>query len=194
MAPDTYHHGDLRTALLDAVGEIIDEQGIGAVSLREAARRAGVSHSAPAHHFGDKAGLLTAFATRGFERFRDRMGAAFQAAEGEGADAQFRAIGLEYLSFAIQERAHFEVMFRSEMHDGDDPEFCTTSHSAFGVLIGAVEAMDPADLNGADPMHVAIGGWATVHGLATLWLDGALQQFTDQDLAQIAMGIFEADG
>ena len=70
---DNYHHGDLQNALLQAVGEIIEEKGVGAVSLREAARRAGVSHSAPAHHFGDKIGMLTAFARKGFEEFGSRQ-------------------------------------------------------------------------------------------------------------------------
>ena len=193
MSHDTYHHGDLRTALLDAVGEIIDEKGIGAVSLREAARRAGVSHSAPAHHFGDKLGLLTAFAARGFELFRHRLGEAFEQAASEGPDAQLRAIGLAYLAFAEKHRPYFEVMFRAEMHDQNDPELQQISQRAFGVLMSAVEAMDPADLDGADPLHVAMGAWATVHGLATLWLDGALALFTDEDLEALALGVFEVD-
>ena len=193
MTHDTYHHGDLRTALLDAVGEIIDEKGVGSVSLREAARRAGVSHSAPAHHFGDKLGLLTAFACRGFEIFGGRLRTAFEQTADEGPHAQLRAIGLAYLAFAVEHRASFEVMFRSEMHHQDDPELHETSKRAFGVLMDAVEAMDPTDLNGADPMHVAMGAWATVHGLATLWLDGAVAPFTDDDLEKLAVGVFEAD-
>ena len=192
-AHDTYHHGDLRTALLEAVGDIIDEKGVGAVSLREAARRAGVSHSAPAHHFGDKLGLLTAFAVRGFEVFEDRLAHAFEQAAPEGPDAQFRAIGFAYLTYAVEHRAYFEVMFRSEMHDQNDAELHGISQRAFGVLMRAVEAMDPADLDGADPMHVAMGAWATVHGLATLWLDGALAHFTDEDLETVALGVFEID-
>jgi hypothetical protein len=84
-------------------------------------------------------------------------------------------------------------MFRSEMHDNDDPEFKSISHGSFGVLMGVVEAMSPAELGGADPMHVAMGAWATVHGLATLWLDGALSQFTDEDLFTLVQGVFAAD-
>ena len=172
MAEDTYHHGNLRNALLEAVGEIISEKGIGAVSLREAARRAGVSHAAPAHHFSDKMGMLTAFASRGFEEFGQRMQAAADAAAGDGVEAQFRAIGIAYLRFAVERQPYFEVMFRSEMHDNEDADLKRISHDSFGVLMGVVEAMDPAELDGADPMHVAMGAWATVHGLATLWLDG----------------------
>ena len=140
MSQDTYHHGDLRNALLEAVGEIIVERGIGGVTLREAARRAGVSHAAPAHHFGDKTGMLTAFAIRGFEEFGDRMQRASDAAAGEGPAAQFRAIGLEYLRFATERRPFFEVMFRSEMLDRHDPELTRVSQESFGVLISVVEA------------------------------------------------------
>ena len=193
MTQDTYHHGNLRNALLEAVGEIISEKGIGSVSLREAARRAGVSHSAPAHHFGDKTGMLTAFACRGFEEFGRRMQSAADGAAADGVDAQFRAIGVEYISFAVERQPYFEVMFRSEMHDNKDPELQQVSHESFGVLMGVVEAMEPEELNGADPMHVAMAAWATVHGLATLWLDGALSQFTDEDLSSVVQGVFEAD-
>ena len=190
MSQDTYHHGDLRNALLAAVGQVIEEKGVGAVSLREAARRAGVSHAAPSHHFGDKIGMLTAFAARGFEEFGSRLQAAADAVASEGVDAQLRAIGFEYLRFAVERRPYFEVMFRSEMHDNADPDLKSISHNSFGVLMGVVEAMDPDELNGADPMHIAMRAWATVHGLATLWLDGALSKFTDEDLFSLVRGVF----
>ncbi len=185
---DTYHHGDLRNALLDAVGAIIDEKGVGAVSLREAARRAGVSHSAPGHHFGDKLGLLTAFAERGFELFGSGMQTALDEA-GQGRPG-FDAIGIEYLRFALEHRAYFEVMFRAELHDSTDPELHETSHGAFGVLMRAVDDMDLSAYENPDPLHLAIGAWATVHGLATLWLDGAISQFTDEDLFTVALNVF----
>jgi AcrR family transcriptional regulator len=191
MATGTYHHGDLRDALLDAVGEIIQEQGVGAVSLREAARRVGVSHSAPAHHFGDKTGLMSAFAARGFDAFGTRMSNAFDAAAPEGAHAQFRAIGVAYLQFSIEECASFEVMFRPEFHDPDDPEVKEASLRAFGVLMNAVKAGMPANVAHLDPLHLALVAWATVHGLATLWHDGLIAQFTDEDLPSIAARAFE---
>jgi len=191
MAADTYHHGHLREALLDAVGGIIDERGVGAVSLREAARRAGVSHSAPAHHFGDKAGLMSAFAARGFDRFGKGMRAAADAVD--TPEDRLRAIGLSYLRFSVEERASFEVMFRAEFHDRDDEELQEASRNAFGVLMEAVDAMDPAGLGGADPIHVAMRAWAMVHGLATLWHDGLIGLFTEEDLPSLTMAIFEVD-
>lgn len=191
MATDTYHHGDLRDALLDAVGEIIQEQGVGAVSLREAARRVGVSHSAPAHHFGDKTGLMSAFAARGFDAFGTRMQNAFDAAAPEDPHAQFHAIGAAYLQFSIEERASFEVMFRPEFHDPDDPEVKEAGLRAFGVLMNAVKTTMPSNVAHLDPVHVALAAWATVHGLATLWHDGLLAQFTDEDLPSIAARALE---
>jgi AcrR family transcriptional regulator len=193
MTADTYHHGNLRNALLDAVDGIIGEEGIAAVSLREAARRAGVSHSAPAHHFGDKTGLMTAYAARGFDLFGEMMRGAADGAAPGGPQARLRAIGITYLRFSVEHRALFEAMFRPEFSDPDDPVLRESSRRAFGVLLEAVERLDPADLGGAEPLHAAMASWATVHGLATLWHDGLIAQFTDEDLSSIATGVFDLD-
>jgi AcrR family transcriptional regulator len=193
MASETYHHGNLRDALLDAVNDIIREDGIAAVGLREAARRVGVSHSAPAHHFGDKTGLMTAYAARGFDLFGDLMRRAADDAAPGGPHDQLRAIGLTYLRFSVEQRPLFEAMFRPEFCDPDDPVLRESSHRAFGVLLEAVERLDRADLGGAEPLHAAMASWATVHGLATLWHDGLIAQFTDEDLPSIAAGVFELD-
>jgi AcrR family transcriptional regulator len=104
-----YHHGDLPRALLDAAVHAILEVGPAAVSLRDLARRTGVSHAAPAHHFGDKAGLLTAVATDGFQLLAATLGEAYQ------ATGSFLEVGVAYVRFAATHRAHFEVMFRPEL-------------------------------------------------------------------------------
>ncbi|HEV7962299.1 MAG TPA: helix-turn-helix domain-containing protein, partial [Actinoplanes sp.] len=106
----TYHHGDLRRALLDAAAEVIEEQGPAALSLRDLARRAGVSHAAPTHHFGDKAGLLTALATEGYGLLVAEL------AEEWAATHSFLEQGVAYVRFAIRHRAHFEVMFRPDLY------------------------------------------------------------------------------
>lgn len=192
----SYHHGNLQNALLDAVGEIIAEKGVGGVSLREAARRAGVSHGAPAHHFGDKLGLLTAYSTRGFDLFGDRMLAAVTGVE--TAEDQINAVGLEYLRFAVEERAYFELMFRSDMHKPDNPGFDGASTRAFSVLLeiaGRLPANDPPQ-SGEQPDAVvfALRAWSMVHGLATLWLDGAMGKFWDgDDIYELALRIFESE-
>ncbi len=117
-APRTYHHGDLRRALLSTALEVIRSDGVAAISLRDLARRAEVSHAAPAHHFEDKAGLLTAIAREGFELLADALTAV-------PADAahRLREMGVRYVEFALGHPAHFEVMFRPQLLHGDDPSW-----------------------------------------------------------------------
>ena len=190
-AKNAYHHGNLDAALLDAVGDIIKAGGVGSVSLREAARRAGVSHSAPAHHFGDKLGMLTAFCARGLRLFRDRMQAA--AASTDDPEERLVALGIEYLRFAMEERAYFEVMFRSEMHDEDDEDLKALSQATFGTLMEVATEVDEVQQLGHEtPMLTAISAWATVHGLATLWQDGALDEFWPGDnIYELAAKLFD---
>src|SRR5215207_9150348 len=103
MERSRYHHGTLPDALLKATAQLVLESGVSGLSLREVARRAGVSHGAPAHHFGDKAGLLTALATQGFELLGDEM-------EATAARRDFLEAGLAYVRFATGHPAHFQVM------------------------------------------------------------------------------------
>src|SRR5947207_11340311 len=105
-----YHHGDLRRALMAAAIEAIGEHGPAAVSLRDLARRANVSHAAPAHHFKDKAGLLTAIAVDGY----DMLGDALRADAGQAGP--LLDVGASYVRFALEHPAHFEVMFRPDLY------------------------------------------------------------------------------
>jgi AcrR family transcriptional regulator len=161
-----YHHGDLRRALFDALGEAVLEVGPAAVSLRDLARRAGVSHAAPAHHFGGKRGLLTAFAAEGHRLLAQAL---HDAAARSGGD--FTDVGLSYIAFALGHRAHFEVMFRPELLQRDDPELVAAMQaSSLELRAGASE--EPASAATADPEAVMIAAWSLVHGFATLWLSG----------------------
>jgi AcrR family transcriptional regulator len=168
-----YHHGDLPAALLTAVHEVVRERGQGAITLREVARRAGVSHAAPAHHFGDKAGLLTAYAVQGFDELRARLERARDDAAAMGVQP-LASIGLAYVGFAVEEPERFGVMFRPE-HLHSDTGYRTACDGAFQVLVAAVRGIRP-DLDPRDPevMLAATGAWSVVHGFATLWLDGNL--------------------
>jgi AcrR family transcriptional regulator len=179
-----YHHGNLRKALLDAALAAIREQGISALSLRDVARRAGVSHAAPAHHFKDKAGLLTALATVGFERFAQ---AQRDARERGGADpiARFSWTGWAYVMFADQNREYFEIMFRPELLNGDDVAYRAAANAAHQVLL---ETMRPAITGVTEEqlLQQSTSAWALAHGLSRLWLDGNLSAFaglTDIDSA-----------
>ena len=173
-----YHHGNLREALLEAALALVAERGLGEISLREVARRAEVSHAAPAHHFGDKAGLLTALATRGFELF----GAALRAGAARSTDPEqsFAWTGWAYVMFAAEHRAYFEIMFRPELLHFADPALATAAAGAYQVLTDAVRATHGADLSAEQLELRAIDAWAHVHGLATLWLHGNLLQYGSQ--------------
>src|SRR5262245_4881527 len=105
-----YHHGDLRRALLDAALELVSSKGVQALTLREVARRAGVTHAAPYHHFPSKEALFAAVATEGFRDLAAAMRAALSGRR--GPFASLRAIGVAYVRFATEHPAHFRIMFR----------------------------------------------------------------------------------
>jgi AcrR family transcriptional regulator len=170
-----YHHGDLRRAILDAAIESISAGGSTALSLRELSRRAGVSHAAPIHHFGDKAGVLTALAAEGFERLADALVAA-------GGD--FVEAGVAYVRFAVTHRAHFEVMFRPDTYHADDPAVVAARERASQVLTGGVRARTTQ--TGHDARLTGVAAWSLVHGFATLWLTGALADDLGEDLTSVA--------
>jgi AcrR family transcriptional regulator len=116
MTAHPYHHGDLRRTLLAVAAEAVAATGPASLSLRDLARRAGVSHAAPAHHFGDKAGLLTALAAEGYEVLADAL------ADARERTGSLLEIGVAYVRFAVEHRAHFEVMFRPDLYRADDPD------------------------------------------------------------------------
>jgi AcrR family transcriptional regulator len=184
-----YHHGNLRQALLDAALAAIREQGVSELSLRDVARRAGVSHAAPAHHFGDKAGLLTAIATDGFERFAQ---AQRDARERGGTDpvARFSWTGWAYVMFADQNREYFDIMFRPELLNREDAAFRAAADAAHQVLL---ETMRPVlgELSEDQMLSQSTSAWALAHGLSRLWLDGNLSAFAGlTDIDQAARVIF----
>jgi AcrR family transcriptional regulator len=172
-----YHHGNLPRALLDAAIQAIAEVGPAAVSLRDLARRTGVSHAAPAHHFGDKAGLLTAVATDGFRRLAATLGEAYQ------ATGSFLEVGVAYVGFAVTHRAHFEVMFRPELYHTDDPELVRARDAARALLYPPVA--EGANRPDGDDVRAAVAAWSLVHGLATLWLNHNLPPQLGDDPEQI---------
>lgn len=165
-----YHHGALREALIDAAESIIDERGVEGFSLREAARRAGVSPAAPGHHFGDARGLLTAVATRAFRDFGDALEAG---STGGDRRTRIRGQGMAYVRFALANRARFELMWRKAMLDREDPDYCAAGDRAFAILDRAARgegAVEGPDLTVLAP---SIAAWSIVHGFVQLALGGA---------------------
>lgn len=175
MSKRAYHHGDLPAAALDEVAAILCERGIAGVSLREVARRAGVSHSAPTYHFGGKAGLLTAFATQGYERLAGEVLREIADSGASDGASTLEAVGRAYVRFAVANPEQFGVMFRLELLEPDDPAFAAASDTAYDLLVATVaRCHEEGRLAGADPEVVAVAAWSIVHGLASLWLSGRL--------------------
>jgi AcrR family transcriptional regulator len=168
-----YHHGDLRPALLRAAEEAIGETGPAAISLREIARRAGVSHAAAAYHFGDKAGLLTAVAAQGYRILATELQSTWD------AHRSFREVGVAYVRFAVRHRAHFEVMYRPELYRPDDPGVREARAGAAALLYGTATP-------DASQLAAGTAAWSLMHGLATLWLNGNLSEQLGDDPEEVA--------
>ena len=176
MTKQGYHHGDLANALLDAAETELSTFGIERFSLRAVAKRAGVSHAAPAHHFGHSRGLLTALAARGYERL---LAAQTRREEQAGSDPQqqIMASALGYVAFAMERPDLFRLMFNSAVPDRSDARFFDVALSVFDRLVRHTRA-----LNGHDPyddqqsMLDLMASWAVVHGLAELIIAGRVER------------------
>lgn len=154
-----YHHGDLRRAILTAALDVIAADGPSALSLRDLARRAGVSHAAPAHHFKDRTGLLTAIAAEGFGLLAGTLHEA----------ADLKDAGVRYVRFAREHPAHFQVMFTPELLRADDLELTAARALAGDALRAAVAGVRPEAL-GVDARLAGVAAWSLAHGFATLLL------------------------
>jgi AcrR family transcriptional regulator len=168
-----YHHGALRTALLEAAEAILDRDGIAGLTLRAVAREAGVSHAAPTHHFGDLSGLLSALAALGFIRLRERLEAEVTAA-GPAPGERLIALGRAYVGFARSCPGLFQLMFRSERLDWSSPGLSIAAEAAFALLSLDEPDAQTGSVRGSRPLAVAMTRWSLVHGLSTLLVDGRL--------------------
>ena len=169
-----YHHGDLRAALLAAAEEELSDRGVEGFTLRGCAKRAGVSHAAPAHHFTDATALLTALAVEGFERFVASMQRRRERAE-KAPHEQLKAIGLGYIDFARANPALFRLMFSSARPDRSNDVLSRAASAAFDTLVDAVRAVDGVDpRKDREAMLDVAASWAIVHGLAELTLSGQM--------------------
>lgn len=174
-----YHHGALRSAVIAAAVAEVEAVGAAGVSLREIARRAGVSHAAPMHHFGDKAGLFTAIATEGFRLTAEAIGPRAVGPFG------FLGGGTAYVEWAISHPGYFEVMYRPGLYRTDDPELAVAKNAAFDILDGSAAAL-AAEWGIDDIEGLVLAGWSLAHGLATLILAGNLKDRLDTDPDQIS--------
>jgi AcrR family transcriptional regulator len=176
-APRRARPARLADRLVEVAEEILAEQGIEALTLRAIARRAGVTHGAPLRHYPSLAALLSEVAARGFRS----LFAAIEAAEsalppGAGARARLAAAARAYVRCAVAQPDLFALMFRPELLDVAAPTFARDSQAAFDQLVRLVRAAQDEGWRTEHPTRRLAGAlWACVHGLATLWSQGAYQ-------------------
>jgi len=173
-APKPYHHGDLRRVLIDAALQLVGEGGAEAVSVREAARRAGVSPGAPFRHFPSRAALMQAVAEEAQRRFRAEIEAALAEAPAGDPLGRFRCLGLAYLRWAMRNPTHFEVISSRRFFDHDRAVAISSDNAELIALTERTlaEAAAAGQLRPADLKQVQIAGRALVYGFARMNIDG----------------------
>ncbi len=190
-----YHHGNLRSALLDEALATIRDKGVDGLTLREIGARLGVSRSALYRHFADKRALLATVATDGFRMLREQLVTAW--AEGARGPAASQAMGVAYVGFAVANPSHYRVMFsRFVDPQPQEPELAAEAVGAFQALVDAVAAMQREGIvRDDDTVLMARYVWSVVHGVAMLAIDGQLpepggiEELTQYALERLGTGI-----
>lgn len=168
-----YHRVNLKQNLLDSAVALIAEAGPQAFTLREVARRAGVSHNAPYRHFRDKEDLLAAVAAQGFDLLNEAMRKAMT--KGHTAAERLSLAGRGYIQFALQSPQHLLVMFETPAPADQRPEYAAAAQRAFQTLLDAIVSVQAeGGLPQGDPHPFALASWSAVHGLAKLAIGGRL--------------------
>jgi AcrR family transcriptional regulator len=185
---------NLRERLLSCTTAIIRKDGLAFVSLRAVARRARVSHGAPAYHFRSKAGLLAAYAQQGYERLNAKVERLLKQGGGDPA-RELRLVGCGYIAFAIENPEHFAIMFRDEYHEHGNAGLDAAANRALGLLRGVlVRCVSKKRVRTDDFEALLAASWAVAHGHASLWLSGrTLKRFGGADPAKFAervIGLF----
>ena len=169
---NAYHHGDLATALLQAVEDLANKFGLEALSLRACAKALGVSPAAAFKHYADKRALLTAFAAAALSDMAETMQARRAKAQAVGSDA-FLAVGLGYIEFALTHPAKFQLMWRRDLIDERDEAFLKARDAMQALLAdGFAQSVPDEDAQAISPLELL--AWASVHGLANLMIEGPI--------------------
>ncbi|UFS95898.1 TetR/AcrR family transcriptional regulator [Nocardia huaxiensis] len=182
MTKSAYHHGDLRATLLHAAAEQVAAEGVDSISLRALAQRAGVSHAAPAHHFGNRQGLLTELAIEGHGLLADEL---------RSAAGDFREVAVAYIRFARRYPGHFDVMFRRELLRADDERLVAARELSGRELRSGVSELG---VSTQGERAARLAAWSLVHGFASLWREGALEgsELGGADPEELARGMLAA--
>ena len=178
MTKDSYHHGNLRQALVEAGIDLLEEVGLEQLSLRAIAARVGVSHTAPKNHFGSFQGLLTAMAAEGFRRHTAHM-------RGAGPDLDVLAAAEGYVAFARNHPNLYKLMFAWKMQNRADPDLAEAGHGSYLVLQDVVRRLGIDDSDSPAAVRAEALIWSLVHGYAALRDGGVLRQDPDGKVPDI---------
>nr|WP_286143974.1 TetR-like C-terminal domain-containing protein [Mycobacterium sp. D16R24] len=175
----------MRAVILASAADMVARCGATELSLRELPRKAGVSHAAPAHHFGDRRGLFTALAADGFTKLAEAL---------DGAYPDFRAAALAYVDFALVHPGHYSVMFEPALLDSTDARLAAVRGRAGAALDAGIATLTSRQTS-ADKVTAARAAWSLVHGFVSLWSVGALADSRDDAApravaSQIAYALF----
>ncbi len=184
MPRDTgaYHHGDLRAALLTEAAAMIASEGTDSVTMRAIGDRVGVSRAAPYRHFADKTALLVAVAAAGFDRLRARLRSVGAGAPRFSVE-EFRQMGAEYVRFALENPAHYRLMYGKEaLARKDQPALREAGDALFDQLVSVIQQYQRSGaIKRQDPQAQAYVAWSAVHGLASLLIEGQILDTVDVD-------------
>ena len=189
----TYHHGDLKNALIKAGVDILAKDGVSGLSLRKVASKAGVSHSAPYSHFADKQALIAAISTEGFRQLYERVNAVAEEFKTKPS-RQLVEVAWAYVQFAMDDRDRFKVMFSGILEkEREYPEFVAEAQRNFQLVKMIVEANQAAGVLRSGPSDlVALSAWGIIHGFVMLLLEGqishtVLDQMSLRDLVEFQL-------
>ncbi len=184
----SYHHGDLKNALIAAGVKILSEEGASGLSLRKVAHEAGVSHAAPYAHFEDKQALLAAISTEGYRRLYKAIRTAVDRHPDDAA-AQLVEGAWAYVKFALDDRAHFQLTMSGAVEkEHAYPALVETSKQSFSLVVAIVEACQEAGvLREGLPHLVAVGVWSLMHGFVSLLLENQIPRAVRAGLSVRAM-------
>jgi len=175
----SYHHGDLKEALVAAALDLVDRKGPKGFSLAEVCRQAGVSVAAPYRHFADKEALLAAVAQSGFLLFQAHLEESMRACENDPFES-LRVLAVKYVEFARQNPSRFRVMFAADLQKSRFPELFATARNAFEVVLNTIERCGTARSR-SENYILAVSVWAQCHGIAVLAVDGFLREISMEE-------------
>ena len=178
-----YHHGDLRNALLQAAEQVLVAKGVAGLSLREAAKAAGVSHAAPYRHFRDKAALMRAVAQAGFERLALAINTAADS-KPHNPEQKLIEAGVAYIRLAMENPEITRLMFSGVIDPQDEKTYQVAAAAAYESLLGIIkEGMERGTFRQRVPQELALVAWTSMHGMAMLAAAGQLDIESGDELA-----------